>query len=91
MATLAPTRPHHTADHIRQFERKIIAAKQIYSNLPREDFYDQLFVIIHRPGWTTIAEGLFFEAALESLMTQSQHLAQLHHQILAAANAVQAD
>jgi hypothetical protein len=88
MATLARTGSHVSASHIQRFEQKVGAAKKALATLPGDDFYDQIIVIIHRAGWTTIAEGIFFEAALDGIVTQTQQLAQAHQQLLAAADAV---
>lgn len=88
MATLTQKTSHASTGHIQRLEQKITAARQAVAALPDEDFYDQLWQIIHRPGWTTIAEGLFFEAAVESVATQAQALAQAHQQLLAASQAV---
>jgi len=86
MATLA--HPSATAEHIQQLEQKIAAARQSIADLPGEDFYSQLLVIIHRPGWTSKAEGLFFEAAVDSIATHAKHLATAHRQLLAASQQV---
>jgi hypothetical protein len=43
---------------------------------------------MHRPGWTTLAEGLFFEAVVDSMLTNTQQLTQLHAQLMAGAQAV---
>jgi hypothetical protein len=88
MATLTQTGSHASADHIQRFEHKIGAARKALATLPGDDFYDQMIVIIHRAGWTTIAEGIFFEAALDAIVAHTKQLAQAHQQILSAADAV---
>ena len=91
MATQTPVKSQASAEHLQRFEQKINAVRQAAASLPGDDFYDLLWKIIHRPGWTTHAEGLFFEAAVESIITQTQLLAQAHRQVLAAAEQVGAD
>ncbi len=91
MSTIAHPQTHPATDHIQRLERKITATRQSFAGLPDEDFYDQLWFIIHHPGWTTLAEGLFFEAALDSIATQAQLLAQAHKQLLASAQAVRGE
>jgi 3-methyladenine DNA glycosylase/8-oxoguanine DNA glycosylase len=91
MATLAKPKPPASAGHIERFTRKLNAVKQAVASLPGDDFHNGLITVIHRPGWTTIAEGLFFEALADSILAQTQHVAQLHQQLKAAAEAVGQD
>jgi hypothetical protein len=49
--------------------KKVQNVHQAISDLAREDLGGQLVPIIHRPGWTTIAEYALVEASLESLRT----------------------
>ena len=87
MATLAKPKPVSSA-HLERFTQKLRAVKQAVASLPGDDFHEQLITVIHRPGWTTIAEGMFFEALADSILAQTQHLAQLHQQLKAASEAV---
>ncbi len=82
------TLPHASVEHIQRFERKVRDLKHMHAALPTADFYEQLIPIIHRPGWTTPAESLFFESAVESLMLQTRQLAEMQKQLLAASEAV---
>ena len=88
MATLAKAKPTASTDHIQRFEKKLGAVKQAVASLPGEQYHTDLLNIIHRPGWTTIAEGMFFEAMLDSMLAHTQHIAQLHQQLKAASEAV---
>jgi hypothetical protein len=91
MATLAKPKPISapaSATHVDRFTQKLRAVKQAVASLPGDDFHNQLIQVIHRPGWTTIAEGMFFEALADSILAQTQHLAQLHQQLKAASEAV---
>jgi hypothetical protein len=87
MATLAKPKPVSAA-HVDRFTQKLRAVRQAVANLPGDDFHEQLITVIHRPGWTTIAEGMFFETLADSILAQTQHLAQLHQQLKAASEAV---
>jgi hypothetical protein len=89
MATLAKPKPAASTDHIQRFEKKLRSVKQAVASLPGEQYHTDLLGIIHRPGWTTIAEGLFFEALVDSMLLQTQQLAQLHESLKAASEAVQ--
>ena len=77
-----------SATHVQKFTQKLQAVRQAVASLPGDDFHQQLILVIHRPGWTTIAEGMFFEALADSILAQTQHLAQLHQQLMAASQAV---
>ncbi len=77
-----------TKAHIERLQKKVLAVKQAVDALPGDDFYTNLFNIMHRPGWTTLAEGLFFEAVVDSMLTNTQQLTQLHAQLMAGAQAV---
>jgi len=88
MATLAKPKPVSSNGHVQRLEKKLSAIKQAVASLPGDDFHSELFIIIHRPGWTSIAEGLFFEALADSILAQTQHVAQLHQQLKAASQAV---
>ena len=88
MATLAKPKPASSTDHVQRFEKKLHAVRHAVAALPGEQYHTELLGIIHRPGWTTIAEGLFFEALVDSMLAHTQHLAQLHQQLKAASEAV---
>jgi hypothetical protein len=88
MATLAKSQHTASDGHVQRFEKKLRQVKQAVANLPSDGFHEQLIGIIHRPGWTTIAEGMFFETILDSILAQAQNLEQLHQQLMKAAGAV---
>ena len=62
MATLEQSRPQASVEHLQRFERKLREASRAIARLPGDDYYAQLQKIIRRPGWTTVAEGIFFES-----------------------------
>jgi hypothetical protein len=77
----------HT-EHIKRFEGKLNEVKQALASLPGDNFFNEINIIIHRPGWTTIAEGLFFENAVDAITVQTQRLAEMQNQLLAVSEAV---
>ena len=89
MPTLTEKRSATTPGHIHKLESKLHQARRALANLPGEDFYSQLNIIIRRPGWTTVAEALFFDAALDNILGQTELLAYAHHKLMAASNAVE--
>ncbi len=45
--------------------------------------------LVRRAGWTTTAEGIFFDALTDSILAQTRDLQQLHQRLKAAFEAVQ--
>ena len=72
-----------------RFERKLREVKQAIANLPGEEYHEELLKIVRRAGWTTLAEGIFFDALVESMLAHTRDLAQLHQRLKAAFEAVQ--
>jgi hypothetical protein len=89
VATLAKSKPDASADHVQRFERKLREVKQAIDNLPGDEYHEELLKIVRRAGWTTLAEGIFFEALVESMLTHTRDLTQLHQRLKAAFEAVQ--
>jgi hypothetical protein len=57
-------------------------------SLSEDKEFSELLTIIHRPGWTTVAESMLVAGMLESMNTHAQHLAALKQSLLAGARAV---
>ena len=89
VATLAKSKPDASADHVQRFERKLREVKQAIANLPGDEYHEELLKVVRRAGWTTLAEGIFFEAVAESMLAHTRDLAQLHQRLKAAFEAVQ--
>jgi hypothetical protein len=88
MTTATVSTHEISAKHIKRFEQKLSEVKQAVAALPGDDYYQGLYNIMHRPGWTTPAESIFFEALVDSMLTNAKQLAQLHQQLLAGSQAV---
>ena len=89
MATLAKSKPEASADQVQRFERKLREVKQAVASLPGNEYHAELLNLVRRAGWTTTAEGIFFEALTESILAQTRDLQQLHQKLKAAFEAVQ--
>ncbi len=89
MATLAKSKPEASADQVQRFERKLREVKQAVASLPGNEYHAELLNLVRRAGWTTTAEGIFFEALTDSILTQTRDLQQLHQKLKAAFEAVQ--
>lgn len=89
VATLAKSKPDATADQVQRFERKLREVRQALAGLPGDDYFDELIKTVRRGAWTTLAEGIFFDALAESILAHTRDLAQLHQRLKTAFEAVQ--
>jgi hypothetical protein len=78
VATLAKSKPEASVDQVQRFERKLREVKQAIAKLPGDEYHEELLKIVRRAGWTTLAEGIFFEALVESMLAHTRDLEQLH-------------
>ena len=91
MATLANSKPEAAVAQVQRFERKLREVKEAVANLPDDEYYAELIKTVRRAGWTTLAEGIFFDAMVESILAHTRDLNQLHQRLKAAFEAVQGD
>ena len=91
MATLAKSKPESSADQVRRFERKLHEVRQAIASLPGNEYHAELLNLVRRAGWTTNAEGIFFDALTDSILAQTRDLQQLHQKLKAAFEAVQGE
>jgi hypothetical protein len=91
VATLAKSKPGASPDQVQRFERRLREVKQAIANLPGDEYHAELVNIIRRGGWTTLAEGIFFEAITESILAHTRDLQQLHQKLKASFEAVQGE
>jgi hypothetical protein len=89
MSFLAHAKSADSVGYVARYETKILAAQRAIAELPGDDWYADLLEIIHRPGWTSIAEGLFFEALVDTINARAEELLDLHKRLKAASMAVQ--
>lgn len=71
-----------------QLEAHIQALKSAHAILADSATTDELWRIIHNPGWTTPAERLLVTAGVEHIIAQAKLLNSLQQNLLAAARAV---
>ena len=91
MNTLAKSKPKASADQVQRFERKLREVKLAVAKLPGDAYHADLLQTVRRAGWTTLAEGIFFEAMIESMLAHTRDLMQLHQRLKAAFEAVQGE
>ena len=91
MNTLAKSKPKASADQVQRFERKLREVKLAVAKLPGDAYHADLMQTVRRAGWTTLAEGIFFEAMIESMLAHTRDLMQLHQRLKAAFEAVQGE
>lgn len=71
-----------------QLEEAIQSLKTAHATLASGDALEELLAIIHRPGWTSVAELAFVRTVLESIRTQTAQLTARTQGLLAAAKLV---
>jgi hypothetical protein len=60
----------------------LAAAQTVPSDL------QELLTIIHRPGWTSVAEGILVEGVVDSMLLQTRTLSSLKQVLLTGSRAV---
>jgi len=75
----------HELTHL---DAHIQALKSAHAILADSATTDELWRIIHNPGWTTPAERLLVTASLEYIIAQAKLLNNLQQNLLAGARAV---
>lgn len=71
-----------------QLEAHIQALKSTHAILADSATTDELWRIIHQPGWTTPAERLLVTSSLEYVIAQAKLLNTLQQNLLAGAKVV---
>ena len=75
--------------HIANFESQIKEFNNSLRQLTGGDSLEGLIKIIHRPGWTTVAEIAFFGGILDSMVSQTRALNSLKQVLLSGASKVE--
>jgi hypothetical protein len=91
VATVAKSKPPGPTDQVQRFERKLRDIRQAIAALPGDAYHEELLKIVRRAGWTTHAEGIFFDALTEQILCHARDLQQLHQKLKAAFEAVQGE
>lgn len=76
------------ADHVAQLATRIKDVHKCLADLSDPKATDELMRIIHKPGWTTIAEVMLVTASLDAIDAHAKALASQHQALLKAARAV---
>jgi hypothetical protein len=75
-------------NELAKLEQLIQSAKSANSSSNSNDEWDDLFRIIHNPGWTTLPEALFVFNTVESIVAQTRQITALRNGLLAGARLV---
>ena len=73
---------------VTELEERIKAAGECLAQLKTENFTEEFLTIIHRPGWTSVAESLFARHMLNAVEQHAKALNQLQQGLLEASRAV---
>ena len=74
--------------HVEALEGKIKKLQTALTSFSVSEDFDELWKIIHRPGWTTPAEGIFASGLIESMIGQVEVLASMRKMLLTASREV---
>ncbi len=91
MASLAKSKPEASTEQSQRFERRLREVKEAVANLPGDEYHTELLRIVRRVGWTTLAEGIFFDTQIESILAHTRDLQRLHQRLKAAFESIQGD
>jgi len=76
--------------HVESLERKINELRAVSKKLQEGNaMLDELWNLIHRPGWTTLPEATLVEAILESQTKHAQTAYELMKSLMSAAAKVE--
>ena len=77
-------------DQKKNVEMKVKSVKESYGKLTSSDTeFSDFIKIIHQPWYTTPAEAIFTEGLVESILSLTNALVQLHQVLITGAKAVQ--
>jgi hypothetical protein len=77
-----------TNKHVETLEKQITALSDALAHLGRGTTGAELLKIIHKPGWTTLAEFAFLAAMLKTTQMHVSAIEALQADMLAASKAV---
>jgi hypothetical protein len=74
--------------HIEHIEKKINELHKSLIALGSQDPVPALIPIIHKPGWTSVAEEAFVTGILDAMLSQTKTLSELKQVLLSGVNKV---
>jgi hypothetical protein len=75
--------------HAEDLEPKIRELRSALQDLSKGEQLDELIELIHRPGWTTLAEVAFVEGVIGSLIAQTETVQGLKNVLLSASSRIE--
>ncbi|MGC2402515.1 MAG: hypothetical protein WA510_22170 [Acidobacteriaceae bacterium] len=91
MATVGKSMRAPSGDGVLRFERKLREVKLALAALPGAPYHEELLQTVRRAGWTTQAEGIFFDTLTDQMLAHIRDLQLLHQRLKAAFEAVQGE
>jgi len=77
--------------NIPQLEARIKELEGVCKSVGDNSELTELLTILHRPGWTSVAEFAFASSIVDSLLTQTRSVVALRKALLAGSREVQAE
>jgi hypothetical protein len=75
-------------EHIEHLERRLHALKELCSEAGSTEDVEELLLLIHRPGWTTLREGMFVNSLMDATEHALGQVRQLRKALLECATAI---
>jgi hypothetical protein len=79
---------HDNGKHVEELDRRLRALAASVADSSSMDDLDELFKIIHRPGWTTIADLAFMHSLIDAAERSVADTSHLRSALLGGARAV---
>ena len=74
--------------NIAHLETQIKELRDQLADVSQDGSWDELLIILHRPGWTTPAEYLFVQGLVETMREQVQVFAAFKQVLISGSRAV---
>jgi len=74
--------------HVEKLEDLVGQLRGVLRELSDDDSFSDFLTIIHRPGWTTIAEWTLVEGGLQSMIGLATAVGELKRSVFAGARVV---
>jgi hypothetical protein len=75
-------------EHVAHIERRLRALADSFSDAAASDDFDELFKLIHFPGWTTPVEIEFVNSLIDATERSLAGAVQLRAELLSSARAI---
>ncbi len=80
--------PYESEQHVLRLETKIKRLREQLTNTAKRGDLEELITIIHRPGFTSIAESMFANAIVDALLAHTETIDALKSALVKGSRAI---